>query len=334
MTKTNLLKIFLTLLFVSHPTLGNTETKKVKELTIEQKLEILTGKSVSKEEALDRRIKIILKAPSKSEKELSLKDYKSLFQRGGDIIGNGGDLARSQIITNTRNDLKKLINLLGQQVSIEQEVVELNKLHDLTDERVILVVDDIQLDTNSDTSLYYYASKDLILFKKSFVDHANENKKDLRQLIIHLLLKASDINDSEFKISLELYALLDPVSIDNENLTPNCTFNRNLFHVVNNVLSFDESYKSHPRQSAMTECTQKGLRDCHVNRVVETSNMFGENIEFEVTYSGTSTKVQLKENKCNTSITCKEVYDFAPLGQVDSTSYNQNENKIIKYCRD
>lgn len=241
------------------------------------------------------------------------EEVQRRLRSGGDDVGNGGDEIRRQIL----NDLEEIKNEAGPGY----------RLPDLST-RGLALVEGLELN-----GVNYPAIKtnDGILIDRILYKKLAQSKKDLRILLLDLLFVNADQPD----LALSIYSSLSR----KVGLTPFCheayPLHKLLKTPVTDTFKGAESMQALSKK-ALKSCQEEGLNEC---RILETGKSgFGSWAKNFATYQGyqykasSLTNLDKKNLSCELAKKCEQVYELAPIAQVNPDAFKEIDQKISKLC--
>jgi hypothetical protein len=304
-----------------------------KDITLSQLKKLIETKGTGKTNPFSITIQVL----EKDKKYLIpiQKFEEKVLARGGDDVGNGGDTLREQLYRSTSKTIEELVVQYGELYTFsDASSVNLIELSSIISEEKTIIVENIinQTDLFQDIELNYYVLENMIFLKRSYIDSLLKENKDLRQLLLHLLIVANGKSDLNFSKSLELYSTLGLASINKMGKNPVCVFNYSNFTIEDPVYNGVINVSKDPRKIGILVCKESGLSECRIKSYTQRSSRRGSPVSFKVFYEGKKINIERGTNKCAQATNCREIYNTAPLGQIRSSEFIKVENEFTRYC--
>lgn len=256
---------------------------------------------------------------------------------GGDEVGNGGDDLRLNFIKLSDQIIKdspdiqsndKALKLLKKTISISS----------------IFVVDKLKL--NNQSVPMTVIENSILLDRQSWnsIDGLLSDNLDPRLEILRLLAAASGVGFSEEDL-LSIYSTLpfyvSPNTGAKKAVAPWCAIKSSSEKIEKTEKTFTKSSANNAEEviaMALKACLDdKNIHECRILEVKQSGFVGFE--KFKATAQGfiynkkSLSKADMKAERCLELQRCSSMYELAPTGQIESTSFSELDNEINSSCR-
>lgn len=234
---------------------------------------------------------------------------EQLERRGGDDVGNGGDHLRQQFYS----ELREVGEALSLQIPAYKNILAVTGIGQPL----------MRVSYGKENQM-----EDLILLDREIIGQAQKMNRDLRHLIVEVLLPGHKNPESLYQ------------GLNAKEGRPLCYFDFSKEVEERKHQDFKTVHKTSAtkaREEAIEECRDRGLSGCFIFSQ-EHSGMFG-NLKHRVTARGYSISQkslnadQRKQLTCEATLKCEELTFSAPFGQVSPEDFSEISELVQKNCR-
>lgn len=273
---------------------------------------------------------------SYSNNQQSLPMMIARMRMGGDEVGNGGDELRLNFIKLSKQIVKdspdiqkddKALLLLKNTISISN----------------IFVVDQLKIDGN--LTPMAVVEKSILLDRQSWnsLNGLLADNMDPRLEIIRLLSTASGVNYSEDDL-LAIYASMpfyvSPNNGEKKSVAPWCVIKSSSEKIEKIEKTFVKTSAHNPeevKELVLKACSEnKNVHECRILELKQSG--FAGFVKFKATAQGfiynkkNLSTAEIKAERCLELQRCSSMYELAPTGQIQSSSFMQLDKEISATC--